>query len=137
MTYPSTDAVALDVERLETCAFKAGEFTHAHHIAVAMWSLAQEPYPAALDRIRASLHHFLSHHSITSGYNETITVFWMRLLAHLMAEAPERPLHEQVNAVLDRYGSMAPIWAHYRGKTVFSDEAKAQWVEPDLIPLPI
>lgn len=136
MTYSSDQAIAHEVERLETCAFAAGTFGHAQHIAVAMWYLAHEPYEAALVRIRASLQRFLAHHGLATGYNETLTVFWMRLLQHLMEAMPERPLHEQVNAVLDRYGTMAPVWAHYRRDTVFSEEAQMEWVEPDLVPLP-
>ena len=137
MPYQTLDELAADVHRFETCAFAPDEFTHARHIAVGMWHAAHLPYPEALAQMRVGLQRFLAHHGIAHGYHETLTVFWMRLLAHLRDEAGAAgPLHERVNEVIGRYGTMQPVYAHYRRETVFSDAAKAAWVEPDLHPLP-
>ena len=136
MPYESDAALADDVRRFETAAFTPAEFTHARHVAVGLWYAAHAPYPEALARMRAGLRRFLDAHGVADAYHETLTVFWMRLLAHVAADEAPRPLYERVNVALDRFGSMAPVLAHYRRETAFSDEAKAAWVEPDLRPLP-
>jgi hypothetical protein len=61
----------------------------------------------------------------------------MRLLDHLAgARYSDLPLYARVNAVIESHGSMRPVFAHYTAGRVFSPEARATWVDPDLVPLP-
>jgi hypothetical protein len=120
----------------ETAAMPAADFTHAAHIAVGLAYLAEAPLPLATERIRTALIHFVATHGVT-GYHETLTVFWMRLLDHLArVRYAELPLWARINAVVERYGTMAPVWAHYSRNRVFGSSAREQWVAPDLVPLP-
>ena len=135
--YLSDEQLAEDVRCFEAGAFTPAEFGHHRHMAVALWYLAHHPYDEALERMRTGLQRFLAHHGLAEGYNETLTVFWMRLLAHGLAAAPATaPLHERVEALIARWGSMAPVDAHWHRETVLSPAARTAWVEPDREPLP-
>jgi len=121
-------------------AFEAGnlapvELTHAAHVAIGLAYLDAAPRAEATDRMRSALQHFVRRHQLT-GYHETITVFWMKLLAHLSeARYSGLPLWERINRVTATYAAKWPIQAHYSPETIRSPEAKASWVEPDLLPL--
>jgi len=122
--------------RFEQGTLPPAEFNHHAHMTVALWYLARHPYAQAVDRMRASITHFAAQHHQSQLYNETITLFWMKLLRHVLDQAaPDAPLADKVYAILARWGSMGFVFKHYSQDVAFSPEAKARWVEPDLIPL--
>jgi hypothetical protein len=124
------------VAAFETAALGPTEFTHRAHIAVALAYLAEAPLPVATERMRAALAYFTAQHR-ASGYHETLTLFWMRLLDHVaQARYATLPLWARINAAVQRYGSMAPVWAHYSRDHLFGGRARDEWVAPDLAPLP-
>ncbi len=124
------------VAAFETASLAVAEFTHAAHIAVGLAYLAEAPLVPATARMRAALYHFVAQHG-ASGYHETLTVFWMRLLDHVArARYADLPLWARINAVVERYGTMAPVWAHYSRDQLFGSIARERWVAPDLFPLP-
>ena len=132
----SNDEVRLLVAAFESGQLPAAEFKHTAHIAVGLAYLAEAPLAEATERMRQSLGRFLQHHNET-GYHETLTVFWMKLLGHLAAvRHSELPLWKQINAVIASYGGRWPVEAHYSGDVIASADARERWIEPDLVPLP-
>lgn len=130
------------IDAFEASDFGEVPFNHQRHIAVAAWYVERLGADAALERMRDGLHALLralgkSDEEIAAAYHETITAFWVRLVGRLLAGSdPAEALHERVNAILERWGSAEPLYAHYRRETVRSDAARRGWVEPDLKPLP-
>ena len=123
------------IESFESCRLKPEEFTHQAHLTVGLWYLIKMPLPQAISAFRSSLHQFASHYNL-KGYNETITVFWMRLLDHhLRSKGSEKPLSEQVNEVLNECSNSKIIYKHYSKDYLSSDMSKLNWQEPDLMPL--
>jgi len=133
----ASDAEVVElVSAFEAATISPSEFRHSAHIAVGLAYLAAAPLGEATERMRKGLQSLSDRHNAT-GYHETLTRFWMRLLDHLtQARYSHLPLYERVNAVIESHGSMSPVFAHYRNGTVFSPEARAGWVDPDLLPLP-
>jgi len=124
------------VRAFEQGTLPPAEFNHHAHMTVALWYLAWHPYAEAVSRMRAAITHFAARHHQSQLYNETITLFWMKLLRHLLDQAaPGTPLADTVYAILSRWGSMGFVFKHYTKETAFSAEAKARWVEPDVRPL--
>jgi hypothetical protein len=67
-------------------------------------------------------------------YHATVTIFWIRLLAHLRVTYPDV---SSVTEMLVRYpplGDTSLPESHW--SNLDADEARAHWVEPDLIPIP-
>jgi hypothetical protein len=73
------------------------------------------------------------------GYNETVTIFHLRVVrAFLEAESPaaEQAFHLVCNGLLaSPLGDPALMWRYYSRELLFSPEAKARFVPPDLRPL--
>jgi hypothetical protein len=105
-------------------------------MTVALWYLRLYPYAEAVEQMRASIRHYAAAHHHDQLYNETITLFWLKLLRHLLDRAePGAPLADTVYNILAQWGSMGFVFKHYTKETVFSPAAKAAWVEPDVRPL--
>ncbi len=127
------------VESFESCTISREEFDHGAHLAVALWYLARLPYAAAEARMRAGLHRYTAHHNAQANYNETLTLFWLKLVRHFLARANiaanKRPLDELADELLAAHGSSKLAFEYYSRALVQTPEAKTAWVEPDLKPL--
>jgi hypothetical protein len=67
-------------------------------------------------------------------YHETVTVFWIRLMAHLRETYPDL---ENVEQMIERYPeALDPGLPSRHWSDLDSPQARTSWVEPDLIPLP-
>jgi hypothetical protein len=134
--YRTVDQIEQLVRAFETSTLAPGQFHHHAHMTVALWYLAHLPPAEAAERMRAGLRRLLAHHG-AQGYHETITLFWLKLLRHFLDQAgPECSVLELTNEALRSLGSMAFVFQHYSRERVFSDQARREWVEPDLAPLP-
>jgi hypothetical protein len=112
------------------------QFPHAAHLAVALSYLEEMPLEEATARMRTSLLRFTAHHGV-NVYHETLTMFWMRLLAHVYSSHySDLPLWHRVNLIVDRWGTAAPIEAHYSSGLIGSAAARREWVAPDRLPIP-
>lgn len=73
----------------------------------------------------------------TAGYHETITQFYLTIIEDFRRGFPaEASLVERVNAVITTLGDRRLPTRHYSEGLLWSPAARAQWVEPDLLPLP-
>jgi len=77
------------------------------------------------------------HHGVGNLYHETLTTFWMRLLDHLAQSHYQKlPLWRRINLIVERWGTAAPVEAHYSRELIKSKVARAKWIPPDRLPLP-
>jgi hypothetical protein len=82
------------------------------------------------------IRHYAAARGAAAKYHETLTAFWVRLVAHCVSVRPELddfdaflsafPLLED-KTIAERHWSSAALW---------SDAARTAWLEPDLRPLP-
>ncbi len=122
------------VRSFESCRYTPQEFTHTRHLIVAAWYLTIFSPEDALCRMRTQLQRFTAHHGV-KGYHETITRFWMVLAYQHLQSCPSRSLVEQVNTLLDIYPAKDVLFAYYSRDRVLSDEARVNWLAPDLCDL--
>jgi hypothetical protein len=93
------------------------------------------PSEQALERMRRGLQSFIAHHG-KQGYHETITRFWMELLAnYLRLCPPAASLLSKVNGALQQFASKEVLFSYYSRDRVMSDAARTAWTEPDLRPI--
>ena len=134
IVYRSVAEIWEVVERFERCVYRPEEFTHGRHLTVAAWYLEKDP-SSALARMREGLQRFLAHHGKQSGYHETITRFWMLLLARSLYVAPsDWSLARRVTYVIGCFQDKNVLFAYYSRDRVLSEEARMGWLEPDLQP---
>ena len=134
--------------------FEAGtlpkaEWTHGAHVAAAAYYLhgaAQEStYDMAYDRVLPLIRQRIQSYNLsvggantaTSGYHETLTRFWLRVVAaHLRDRRPATALDAARQAVAEFGEQRALHTAYYSGDVIKDSEARLGWREPDLRPLP-
>lgn len=135
---------AIDLDALVT-AFRAAtlprdRWTHAAHLAVGSWHALELSAGAALDAMRTGIVRLNRWHGTadtdTGGYHETITRFYMTVLARFAAAHRGLSRAEIVRALLA--GPIAdrgyPLRFYTRDR-LMSVAARRGWVEPDLQPL--
>ncbi|MGA9767891.1 MAG: hypothetical protein WBV94_02555 [Blastocatellia bacterium] len=121
--------------RFESCELQADDLHHRAHVALSVWYFLRLPEPVACARIHDGLQRFVRHHRV-NVYNETITLFWMKLARQFVASADAgRTALELVNDSMSRLGDSRIIFDYYSRERLNSDEARLLWVEPDLKPL--
>lgn len=121
----------------EACTVTPDEFTHRAHLRLAYVYLAQDSLDVAYQRTRGAIHRFLAHHMIdASKYHETLTRAWLMAVRHFMDRAGST---DSAGDFLSKSGALlesSVMLTHYSKEALFSPEARASFVEPDLDPIP-
>jgi hypothetical protein len=129
-------------DRAFRAAFEAGalspeRFDHRAHVRLAYTYLAEHDAETALAGMRAALLAFLRHHGIDpSKYHETITRAWILAVRHFMESTTSAA---SADAFIDANPLLLDsriMLTHYSAELLFSKEARAAFVEPDLDPIP-
>jgi hypothetical protein len=115
----------------ENGAVTPAQFDHRAHVRVA-WVYLHEAasMDEALPRMRDAIRRFAAAAGAAQKYHETITVLWMRLLADVKARGASGELAEVLRAHPALADKDLPL-QYYSRERLFSDEARAAWVEPD------
>ena len=139
-SYQELDDAAL-LSGFESQSLNLETWVHRSHVRVAVLYLSRFGFDAALERMRERIQSFNRAKGIkdtkSSGYHETLTVAWLRVIANaldVMARPPANSLEfcRQNQHLLDK----TFLRRHYSSDRMLTDEAKRQFVEPDLEPLP-
>ena len=132
--------VEVTIAAFESGVIPLDQFNHRAHVTVAYLYLTTCGESEALDRMRAGIHGFNAAHKVpatpTSGYHETVTVAWMKLIgAAIRAYGPEA----EAAAFLEQHPHLlcrTLLRAFYTRELIMSAEARQRFVEPDLAGLP-
>jgi hypothetical protein len=134
--YRSSDQIAQLVQAFEAGTLAPQEFNHHAHMTVALWYLSRTPFAEATATMRTNIQHFAACHQQSQLYHETITGFWMRLLHHFLeCVDSSETFPDVVFRAITTFGTMQVFFRHYSKERAFSEEARHQWVAPDLVPL--
>ncbi|MFN2454393.1 MAG: hypothetical protein ABR577_09255 [Pyrinomonadaceae bacterium] len=123
------------VRKFESCELPVSEFKHRQHITVALWYLKHFAPQEAAERMRRRLRRLLNHYNL-QGYNETLTLFWMRRIKKALDEFGTENFDAIIVAgVLAACGDSQLVYDYYSKERISSEEARESWIEPDLRPL--
>lgn len=124
----------------ESCSLPFEAWNHRAHLRVAYLYLCADDLDGALHRMRAGIHRFNAAHRVPiapdRGYHETMTRAWLHLIWLTLTE---RGPGESSEAFLDRESQLCAKRAllfFYSRDRIMSPEARAEFVAPDLAPLP-
>jgi hypothetical protein len=127
------------VRGFENCTLPDAEFDHPSHLTVALsyLHLSRLTVRQATTRMRAALYRYLDHYGEDRRkYNETITLFWVKLVRSFLDKADtQRPLADIANEMIESFGSSQLIYDYYSKEHLLSEAARKDWVEPDIKPL--
>jgi hypothetical protein len=122
-------------------AFESGSlpneaFHHLDHLRMAWLYVRRDGAAEAESEVVTNLRRFAAAKGALPIFNETLTRFWVRLVAHVVDHFPDA---ERVDALVDCWPLLRDKslpYRHYRRETLFSPAARDGWVMPDLLPLP-
>jgi hypothetical protein len=109
-------------------------FSHRDHIRLAFVNARRGGVDAAVAGAR-EIRGFAEDAGATGKYHETLTVAWARVIAHLAQRDPQLPFNAFVDAH-PRLRDRGLLLSHYSEPRLFSDDARARFLEPDGLPLP-
>lgn len=140
--YPDSDSIELLGRRFLDCTLPKEEWTNAAHWAAVIWMIRLrsdiQPERHMPDMIRSYNLSVGGENTDFAGYHETITQASIRAARAFLAGRDScEPLHESHAALMaGPSGDRNWALAYWTRETLFSVEARRNWVEPDIAPLP-
>jgi len=141
MALPATESeIDAFLAAFEGCTLPKAEWTHAAHLLTGACYVHALGAEAATDTMRTNVRRYNEsvggRNTETSGYHETITVAWIKLLDALWRRA--HPMERAAFAAyaVSFYAPRRDIFArHYDFDLLQSTPARLGWIEPNLAPL--
>ncbi|MBD1937591.1 hypothetical protein [Microcoleus sp. FACHB-68] len=125
------------IRNFENCTLPRCEWTHHAHLIVALWYLTRYPEQKAINRIRENIQQLNRANGVQttkdSGYHETITLFWIRMVSrHLLSEGENHTFVNLAKSLIHNCGNPSLPLEYYTRERLMSWKARITWVEPDL-----
>lgn len=135
--YQTQEEIEQLVQQFEQCMLPGAEWTHAAHLTVALWYLMHHSVEEAAHLMRDGIQRYNASRGIestlTGGYHETITLFYLRLIDRFLRKAERSAgLPELAQCLIRDFGYKKLLTRYYSRHLLMSPEARFGWVEPDL-----
>jgi hypothetical protein len=133
-TYQTEEEILAVVRGFESCETDKAAFKHQDHLTVAVCYLQDLDIADATNKLRTALLRFIDLHGVDrKKYNETITVFWLELVAGVLATVEHNStLVSKCNLVVESLSNAGLAMEYYSADLLFSDKAREEFVGPDL-----
>ncbi len=121
-------------------AFTAGEianqdFHHRDHLRLAWIQIRRLGLPHALEAVTAAIRQFAAGHGHGDRYHETMTRFWLLVVAMGISRHPTLAFDKLLAAEPHLLDKNLP-YRHWSRERMGSEDARQRWVEPDLRLMP-
>jgi hypothetical protein len=121
----------------EALVFPPAQFKHREHLRLAYVYLTESDTDTAHAQMRGAILAFLAHHHVDPAkYHETITRAWILAVRHFMARTPDTPSFDRLAEANPVMLDSKIMLTHYSAERLFSPDARATFVAPDLDPIP-
>jgi hypothetical protein len=145
----SLESLQIFLRSFEEGSLPKTEWTHGAHVAAAAYYLQEASsdgrYDAACDivlphireRIRAYNLAVGGSNSAVSGYHETLTRFWLHVVAAWLRDCKPEGSLEAARLAVGEFGEQRGLHTqYYSGEVAKNSAARLAWREPDLKALP-
>ena len=137
---PNGSPDELFLKAFEDCTLPSEQWKHRAHLKVAYLYLRAFPFEEALTKARRNIQRYNAAtntpENLERGYHETMTVAWLRLVnVALDQSGPAASADVFLERETQLLNSKALRFFYSRARLI-SWQAKAEFVEPDLAPLP-
>jgi hypothetical protein len=136
MKYKTEDEIRELVMSFENATIGRDEWKHAEHLIVAFYYVSHHDLETATEKMRSGILNLLANGfgvdlEKEMPYHETITVFWMRTVLGFKLTSNGRSIVDTANELAERFDKDFPL-RFYSRERLFSDEARAKFIEGDL-----
>ena len=137
MIFRTDEEVNLLVKAFEERTLPKTEWTHAAHLVVGLYYCYHHPLGVAKNLMSDGIYWLNDAHGTpnteTSGYHETLTVFWLRAVAGYLEKTGREPgLAGLANGLTATFSDSARPLKYYSRERLFSSTARLNFVAPDL-----
>lgn len=115
--------------------FNATPFDHRQHVKFAWTVLEDSSEIEAVDIVGSEIREYAALHA-PGKYHETLTEFWVRLVAHTRGHAVAGDGFDEHVARFQILTNRNAHKLHYSSTLIASARARQEFVEPDLLALP-
>lgn len=137
MTHRLSDEDRLFREEFEACKYLPADFDHRAHVRLAYVYLTEHDADTAHEMMRSALLTFLgSLGEDRSKYHETMTRAWVLAVQHYMTRCSGCASSDLFIAKNPEMLDSSIMMTHYSAELLFSVEARARFVQPNLAPIP-
>lgn len=113
------------------------EWTHAAHLRMAYLYLRDNERESILPTIRAGIRRYNEANGNFTGYNECVTVAFVRIVAGRLSKIRSETFDDFVHDNADLFEEGAKILLRYYGYPVWKDPiSQERFIEPEVLPLP-
>ena len=123
------------VRGFEDATTARDKWKHAEHLTLALHYLSLYDIDAATEKMRSGIFKLLGAFGVDltkeMPYHETLTVFWMRTVDEFNTSKNGASFLDKTNEIVAKYDKDYPL-KFYSREYLFSDEARARFVEGDL-----
>jgi len=125
------------IEQFNASSLSKSEWTHSAHLMVAFWHIKNYNFNDAICQLRSKiilLNHFHgTANNGHSGYHETLTIFWGKVIALYLKNNSTYSFEESVNHFLtSSLASKNYPFDFYKKEELLSPEYRAVYHEPSL-----
>jgi hypothetical protein len=128
------------LQQFEACTLPRTEWVHQTHVRVAYLYLIRHAYDVAVEKMRTGIQRYNSAVGVVeglhSGYHETMTQAWMRLIAVTIREQGRGTDSEDFCGRQPHLLQRTALRLFYSRERIMSPAAKRTFLEGDLTPLP-
>ena len=129
------------LQAFESCRLTPANFRHREHLRVAYLYLTRYPFEQAHAHFEAGVQRLLARLGApASHYHATITQAWFLAVHHFLRREGAKETSEEflaASCAASRLLDQQVMLTHYSAERLFSDTARAGFIEPDLDPIPL
>ena len=119
------------LQQFENCTLPKENFKHKGHLRIAWIYLCHHPFPLALEHIAAGIKKYAASLGASQIYHETMTQAWARLVSAAM-QAENTETFDQFIHLHPQLLNSNALAEYYSPECLASNNAKCEWVQPDL-----
>jgi hypothetical protein len=136
MRYEAIKEIETLVDAFERVEISRQEWTHRAYLTVTLYYCSRYPLRSATARMRYGIMRLNEKNGVantaTSGYHETMTVFWTITVRDFLKASRHRDLVGLANELITSYGDPRLPLGYYSRSVLFSPEARRCYIRPDL-----
>jgi hypothetical protein len=124
------------IHSFEKASIPRSDWKHPEHLVVAFYYVTHFEIETAIEKMRTGILNLLANGfsvDLTKEmpYHETITIFWIKTVAAFNAVSDGKPLRDKIDQMVTMFDKDY-LLKFYSRELLFSDRARAEFVEPDV-----